>query len=437
MASRAVSAVFVEPGLGKTPSTLAALETLIADTGKGVLVVAPKKVANLVWPEEVQKWKQFRWMRVAMLRTRDGQLAWETDGADIYIINWESVPWFEKTYLNPLGKRDTIPPGTVVYDEISKIKGNKSVWRKLLVKYRHHFSYHIGLTGSPRPNSYLDLWSQFRLLDGGDALGRSFSAYRNEHFKQTDWHGYKYEIRPGHAERIQKLIAPMVIVKQRKDHLHIPPVHYIDIEVPLGKELQAQYDKLEKDLVLQMTPDIITAVNSAALVGKLSQFTGGTIYLDPEPGETVRKWRRVHDLKMDALAKLVTKEPLLVSTMFRHERARYMKRFPKMVQFEDHLAGPWNARKVPLMTADPRSMGHGLNLQGGNRLAWASLTYSREIYDQMNDRLARRGQTRETYIYRLICPNTVDEIMAMVLEEKGQGQQGLFSAINKLKRQYT
>ena len=292
------------------------------------------------------------------------------------------------------------------------------------------------LTGTPAPNSLLDLFAQIRFVDGGKRLGVSYEHFKQTYFKQTGYGGYKWTELPGSKDQIEQRIADMTLTLRSSEWLDIPETIVEDIEIPLGAEMSKEYRDFEKQLIMEVKGKEITAANAAALVSKLLQFTSGAIY------DSEKQWHRIHDLKLKALEKLVKgKGPVLVACSFRHEQARIRQAFPQAKFFDDaksagsqmELLEAWNAGKVPMLVAHPKSVGHGLNLQhGGNVIVWFTLTYSREDYEQMIARLARRGQEDITYVYRLMCPDTVDYAVATVIEEKRATEDRLLTALQLL-----
>ena len=206
----------------------------------------------------------------------------------------------------------------------------------------------------------------------------------------------------------------------------------------MGHDLTEQYKAFEKEQIMLLKNAVeITAANAAALVSKLLQFTSGAVY------DAEKKTHVIHDLKIKALAKIVkqTKGPVLVACAFRHEQDRLRNAFPQARFFADattpalqvHLLSQWNEGTIPILVAHPRSVGHGLNLQRGSKtMVWMSLTYSREDYEQMIARLVRRGQKDVVTVHRLMCPGTVDDVVAEVLQSKRDTEQSLLSALMML-----
>lgn len=427
-------ALFVGMGRGKTAATLQAICDKIVDTAGGALVIAPLNVCLLTWPGEVELWDQFRWMRVANLRTKEGLLAWYNGSADIYIINWDSLPKFINSTMAYVKKGEQLPANIVVYDELSKAKSHKSKRVNMWRRFTYLFEYHWALTGTPNPNSYLDLFAQFRLLCGQKSpLGTAFGKFQQQFFHTTDWQKYKWSINRGAKEEIETLIAPYVLSLGQGNF----PQEFIDWEVVLPKVAQDFYDEMEEKLLAEMKGQVVTAANAAVLVMKLLQVTSGCVY------DEHREMVQIHSEKIKAIREIRKKhkgKPILLVTMFKHERQRILEALPDAELFsnKNDVLARWNKKKVPVLVIDPRSAGHGLNMQhGGHIIIWVSQSYSREYYDQTNARLARKGQKETTIIYRLLCPNTVDWAVSDVLERKGSQQAGLLMALSNIKKLHT
>jgi hypothetical protein len=336
-----------------------------------------------------------------------------------------------------------LPFDTLIIDESSKAKSpdHKGI-NQLRVFMRNITTGSIkrrwALTGTPAPNSLMDLFAQVRLVDDGQRLGRAFDLFKQTYFKPSGFQGYQWKELPGSKEAIESRIHDITLTLRSKDWLDIPDTVVEDIDIHLPPKLIADYKAFEKELVLQIRKDKeITATNAAALVSKLLQFTSGSLY-DEE-----KKWHDIHELKLDALAKIAkeTKSPILVAYAFQHESHRIRARFPQARFFADaknansqtQLLADWNDKKIPMLVAHPKSVGHGLNLQhGGNTLVWMSLTYSREDYEQMIARLSRRGQDALVNVYRLMVPDTVDFAVATVIEEKRTTEDRLLTALQLL-----
>lgn len=428
--------LFMGCGLGKTAVVLHRLARMFDDGAcRGALVVAPLRVANLTWPAEVQKWADVRHLRLAHLRTRRGMEALRRGGAELYVTNYEQLP---KVREELMSMRTRTPYDTVVWDELTRAKNHNSTRINGVRKWLRQFcKRHWGMTGTPAPNTLLELFAQVRLIDGGKRLGPEFCAHRSAYFQPEDWNQYSWVPQEGARERIYRQIGDLALVLRSSEWLNIPDVIQEDIELALPPAAREQYDEMEKELIIVLDGGTsVVAPNAAVLVGKLLQITSGAIY--DEQGRA----HLLHDAKLEALGKLlksIGKEPVLLFYQYQHELERIQRAFPQVVAFREadtvrqqtDLVARWNAGRVPVLAAHPRSMAHGLNMQdGGSTVVWFTLPWSREDYDQANARVARLGQDAVTRIYRLMTRDTMDEVVAEALRAKDEEQTALLQALH-------
>ena len=408
-------------GLGKTASTLSALNELFKDGAiRAALVIAPLRVARVTWPNEIQKWDTFKWMKTEILK---GQKP--SGKAHVYLINDERL-----SQLDDLKFCDV-----VVFDEITKAKNPTSKRIKALRPLLKH-QRRWGLTGTPRPNSLLEIFAQIRLLDDGKRLGTAFAGFRDGYFYPTDYMRYNWEPKAGSEGKVYAKIQDMTVTLRSSDYLDIPDTLLQDIDVPLPDTVRAAYEELEKQFLIATKEGEVVARNAATLVGKLHQICGGTVYNDE------RIIEELHDAKIKALGKLVTNigEPVLVACNYVHERERICRDLSSLgavdvAKFKGDIEKAWNSGVIPILVADPRSIGHGLNMQAGGRtVVWYSPTWSRELYDQFNARVARKGQDKQPQIYRLISPNTIDEAIIETLREKGDAQHEMTRVMSNYRK---
>ncbi len=376
----------------------------------------------MTWPNEIAKWDFCRWMKVASLRDKN-----PPDDAQIYVINYESLP-----RLQNLDDIDVI-----VFDEITKAKNPQSIRIKALKKLLIHRPEirRWGLTGTPRPNSLLDLFGQVKLLDDGQRLGTAASSFKERFFHPTDYMRYNWVPNAGAEDTVYRMISDITLIQRSSDYTDQPDTVLEDIEVTLPEDAKAAYKKLEKDLLLILGKKEVVAKSAAALVTKLRQICGGFVY------DEMRATVVIHDAKIKALKQVLsgTKENVLIFTNFIHEREAVVAALGKgavdAAKFRGDIEKEWNSGRIRWLVADPASMGHGLNMQGGGRTTvWYSLNYSRELYDQANARVARKGQKNQPLLYRLLAKGTIDEAVAETLREKGLGQSEMLAMLHNLRK---
>jgi hypothetical protein len=341
-----------------------------------------------------------------------------------------SYPGFVAKYIKGK-KKHQLPVDTLIIDELSLAKSPNSKRFNALRAWREMFDRIWGLTGTPAPNSYIDLWAQIRFLDDGERFGHTQATYQKAYFYTGTDKFAKHVLKDGAKEKIEAKLSSLCLTMLSEDYLDVPTCNFEDIDVALNDKARREYNTMKKELLLEIEEGEIEALNAAALTNKLLQITGGAVY-DADKNVHV-----LHDAKIKALKELVKRhkgEPILVLTQFKHERARLMAAIPGAKLFHERDMKDWQAGKIPVWIADPRSMSHGIDgMQHGGRIAvWFTLTYSNETYIQTNARLVRTGQSYETIIYRLIAMNTVDEAVVEALKHKDDQQQGLFAALKNL-----
>ena len=422
-----VAAVLLEMGLGKSVITLTALFELCLERFliRKVLVIAPLRVARDTWPAEINKWDHLSSLTysVAVGSEAERREAFSRK-ADIYIINRENIDW--------LVTKSGIPFDfdMIVIDELSSFKSHQAKRFKSLLKVRPKVKRIIGLTGTPSPNSLLDLWAEFRILDLGQRLGRYITHYRNAFFRPDKRNGeiiYSYKALPGAEEQIYERISDITISMKSCDYLQLPECVMNEVPVYMDEKEMGIYDKLRDEMVAQIKGKEIDAVNAAALSGKLLQMANGAVY------DEDKNSLRIHDRKLEALEDLLEGmcgRPVLIAYWYQHDAERIKERFTVREIKTSKDIEDWNAGKIPAAIIHPMSSGHGLNLQaGGSTLIWFGLTWSLELYQQTNARLHRQGQKETVVIHHIIAKGTIDENVMKALRNKEKTQDALINAV--------
>lgn len=424
--------LFLDMGLGKTVITLTAINDLKFNRFQvcKTLVIAPKKVAEATWSKEAAKWDHLRMLRIIpVLGSQAKRVRAINTPADIYVINRENVPWLVEHYRNEW------PFDMVVVDEFSSFKNHQAKRFKALTWVRSHIKRIVGLTGTPAPNGLIDLWAQIYLLDEGKRLGKKITHYRERYFEpdQRDRdHVFSYKPKEGGDETIRQLIGDICVSMKAEDYLKLPDCIVDTRTVVLDDKAQKSYDKLEKEMLLQVDEKTIDAGSAAVLSNKLLQLCNGAVY-----GEG-REVVDIHQCKIEAFLEIVEElngQSALVFYNFQHDLARIHAALARSGLRIRQLKGPqdeadWNNRQIDILLAHPASCAYGLNLQdGGNQVIWFGLNWSLELYQQANKRLHRQGQEQKVFIHVLAVAGGVDEDVAAALEDKGDTQERLMQAL--------
>ncbi|HGA1134276.1 TPA: SNF2-related protein [Streptococcus suis] len=428
------AAVILDMGMGKTATTLSAVNELMFDRFEvaKVLVIAPLRVANTVWSDEIEQWTELRHLRYSKIvgTPKQRKVALQKD-ADIYIVNRENLPWLVEQ-CSPYFKWDM-----VVIDELSSFKSWQSKRFKAFMAMRPYMKRIVGLTGTPSSNGLMDLFAEFKVIDGGERLGRFIGEFRSRYFEEGRRNGnivYEY-IPMDYAEcQIQDKISDITISMKALDYLDMPELISTKKLVRMSEKEKEKYSQFKKEYVLSELDGLeVTATNAASLTNKLVQLSNGAVYSD---NHSVVAF---HEQKLDALEDILESangEPVLVAYWFKHDLARIMGRLEKLkvksrvLKTEEDIR-EWNKGNVPVGLLHPAGAGHGLNLQkGGHHLVWFGLTWSLELYQQTNARLWRQGQESETVVIQhIVTEGTIDEEILKALENKDAQQERLIEAV--------
>lgn len=426
--------LFLEMGLGKTVVTLTAINELMYNTFEisKVLVIAPLRVAEDTWSRESQKWDHLKHLKISkILGSREKRQNAISEDADIYIVNRENVKWL----CDELGRN--WPFDMVVIDELSSFKSIQSQRFKALRRVMPLVSRVVGLTGTPTPNGYMDLWSEIYLLDRGQRLEKTIGAYRERYFipgMRNGYTVYSWILKSGMDRVIQEKISDICVSMKAEDYLKMPERIDNVVEVRLGDQEMSKYYQMEKKQILEIEDRDVVALTAAAVGNKLLQLANGRVYDDE------KRVIRIHNQKILALEEILdcNQEPVLVFYNFKHDLEALSEAFPEhRILDTPKDIEDWNDGKIRLLFAHPASVGHGLNIQaGGHIIVWYGLTWSLELYEQANARLYRQGQKNAVIIHHLIAKGTIDEQVMKVIKEKGSLQDELMRAVNDRRRKY-
>ena len=427
-----VAAILLQMGLGKSVITLTAMQELFRKGEiRKALVIAPLRVARDTWPEEIRKWDHLKELTYSVaIGSAEERRAALRRSAQIHLINRENVPWL----VEHQGKK--FDYDMIVIDELSSFKNWEAKRFRALMKIRPCVKRIVGLTGTPSPNGYMDLFAEYRVLDMGQRLGRFITRYREAYFMPDRWGNgqvYTWKLRLGADEEIFRKISDITVSMKSVDHLEMPECILNNVPVHMDDREKVQYETLKEDLFLRIVNRDgvreIDAKNASVLCNKLSQMANGAVYDDDS------KVVRIHDRKLDALEDLIEAaggNPLLIAYWYQHDIDRIRQRFPevRLIRTSEDIR-EWNAGRIAVGAIHPASAGHGLNLQaGGNTLVWFGLTWSLELYQQTNARLWRQGQKAGTVvIHHLVTEGTIDERILLALKNKDRSQECLIDAV--------
>ena len=457
--------VLADPGMGKTSITLNVIKKL-KERGEidKVLIVAPLRPAYEAWPNEINKWKNFKDLTYTIIDSKNKSKAIKED-VDIYIVTTDLVKWLFNAEINPDKKRARpvlnsnrighLNFSMLVIDELSKFKNNTSMRTRVMYEVSSLFDKRIGLTGSFAPNHLLDVFAETKIIAGDNIFGKYITSFKNTYFNSPIGMNRSFEIlqpKQGAFEAICKALSPVSIHLKAEDYLDMPDKLFINLEATLSSKAMDIYKGFEKEFVAFVNSNVISTQNAATKAIMLRQIASGGIYRDAESEETEgipwkikeRVSEVVHNAKTDILIDLISElqgKPLLLLYHFKHDKERINKAFGNIPCLNDAktpeklraMVDLWNRGEIPILLGQPQSMGHGLNLQkGGNHICFYTLDWSFENYDQVIRRIYRQGNEHKTvYIYHILAKNTIDYYVLQKLQNKEDTQDSILKYLKE------
>lgn len=442
--TRPNSMLWLDMGLGKTVITLTSIAHLLS-TGflSGVIIVAPIRVIRLVWRQEAVKWEHTKHLKFSMVAgTRDQRTRALLRPADVYLINYENLRWLGETLQTYfVDKNKPLPFNGIVWDEISKMKNSSTIRVKSIRKVLPSFAWTTGLTGTPASNGYKDLHGQFLVVDKGQRLGTSKTAFKTRYYKKVG--PYKEIAYEDTETTIKHLIGDITLEMSAEDYNPLPNLIVNNVEIEMPDALRAKYEQMEREFFLQLdSGNSVEVFNQASLTNKCLQFSNGAVY--PIPGMPL--WEPIHDLKLEALEDIIDEaqgSPVLCAYAYVSDAERIMTKFKHLdpinltqCKSESSLNNAmhrWKTGDCALMIGHPASMGHGIDglQKNGHILAWFGLNWSLDLYDQFNARVRRQGQGVPVICHRIMVGQTLDEAQALALDDKARTEKALRNAVKQ------
>ena len=408
----------MRPGSGKTIAALTAIEELIRDKHiRHALVIAPKRVARVVWPDEIKLWAHTAGLKYEVLSgspKERAELLSLAPWRHITIVGLDVVEWLLKELQEY--PDDHMLFDLMVIDECSRLRNPTGKRAQILLRHVKRWKMRWGLSGTLRPSGAEDLFMPATVITNAKLWGRSFYKWRQQRFYPLDYNGYNWAPLPGAEEVINREIAPLCVTLRDDELPQLPELSVIFDRVVLPPAARKQYEDMERKLMTGLGDNVVLAASAAVATGKLAQIANGFIY------DNQRITERIHDEKRDWLQDIVDNAtgPTLLIYEYREdlemlrdilgEDLPYLGDGVTDVKSDAHIAA-WNRKELPFMALHPASGGHGLNLQhGGCDMAWVSPTWSPELWEQTIARLHRSGQIQPVIVRVCTAADTVDQM---------------------------
>lgn len=394
-------------------------------------------------------------------------------GPCIFITNYQSLQMKElfAAFLQ-------WAPEALVFDESHKVKGTTSKTSKLADQLANPFDKVARkalpkpltylLSGSPILNSPMDIFQQYKIMDGGKAFGSNFWAFRARFFRDRNAgmpqgrYFPKWEVmtiakdgRDALGE-INDLIFSSGMRVEKKDCLDLPPEVSITVPVAMSRDQERLYKELKNDFLTFYQSKACVASLAITKALRLMQITSGFISLEDQNSNTENANVQVHleaTPKLEALEELLEEiiaqgHKVLVWAVWRenYEQIKSLcaRRSIGCVEVHGSISAKQKDLNVEKFKTDPDckvfighpgSGGIGINLVNAAYSIFYSRTFSLEQYLQARARNHRGGSKEAGHKnithYDLVCADTIDELVVKKLASKLDMSDKLLSDLTR------
>lgn len=403
------------PGTGKTRVQIEIYRARPKATRKRWLIVSPKTLMVPAWGEDIEKYAPELTVSFAFAETREEAFQAKTD---VVVINSDGVKWLaEKKNEKYLKDFDHL-----TIDEYTTFKHPTSQRSKAMVKIRKYFKYRYVMSGTPNPNSVMELFNPALIVDDGKRLGTSFFRMRNvmqtpeqigpspDHLKWTD--------KPGAGQAVAELLGDITICHPFSVMKHVPENFKEFKRFDLSKRMRKIYDQMEEDCIIAFDDGAVTnAVHAASLRTKLLQIASGAVYAAGEDSDYQLIDTTRYELTCDLVEEV---DHSVVFFNWRHQRDFLCRELDKRgltfavidgsvpQRLRDQIVADYQEGKYRTILLHPRTGAHGLTLTRGRLTVFTSPIYEADLMEQGIKRIYRGAQDKETRTVFIEAKDTVE-----------------------------
>ena len=408
---------FNEQGTGKTASAIWASDFLIEKSlVKRVLIVCPLSIMDSAWRQDLETFAPHLSVDIAhgAKEKREKTLL---GSSRFVIINYDGVK---------IVKDAIVKAGfdLIIVDEATHYKNPQSQRWKVLNKIVEETGCGLWMmTGTPAAQSPVDAYGLAKLINP-NGVPRFFSGFRDQVMQQIS--RFTWVPKPSAVHTVYAALQPAIRFT-KEQCLDLPDMLYTKRRVALTRQQKTYYEKLRKEMIVELSDDSVTAVNAAVALNKLLQISSGAAYTD-DGGVIAFDIDNRYKVLKEAIDE--TDHKVLVFVPFRHTIQLLADKLNADGIDTEVIQGSVSAsrraqtfkdfqeKKSPrVLVIQPQSAAHGVTLTAANTVVWWSPTPSLETYAQANARVHRAGQTNKCIVIQLEG-STAERRMYKLLDKK-------------------
>lgn len=421
--------IFATGNTGKTLSVLWAADYLM-QLGKirRAIIVCPKSVMS-VWENELHSHFLFSRRCVVLHGSKARRLKMLEQDVPFYIINHDGIKTIEKE-LKAKGF------DLWVIDEAAAFRNAQSNRSKCLNRLITDVFWMWMLTGTPCPTLPTDAWALGRMLRSPLAP-KYFSNFKSQVMTQVT--PFKWVPKPDAYATAYAVLQPGVRYK-KEDCIDLPPVTFQHYDCDQTKEQKDAFKEMQKELVMDVGGNKITAANAGVKLNKLLQVCCGEVYDNNGNATTINSLNRLqtcNEIVEQARHKVLVFVPFTAAL---NQVANYLRKKGHSVAVVDGRTSVGKRKKIfddfqntdepRVLVAHPQTTAHGLTLTRADTTIWYAPIFSLEIFEQANNRMSRPGQKNKMTV-AMICSSWLERKVYEALENKAHMQNSVLELYKK------
>lgn len=460
-------ALFMEVGTGKTATAINILRAWNMTVRKPLrtLVLCPQTIIKQ-WSEEIERHSELGAYVIPLVGTGKKRLATLTNhnvGSPIYITNYETLS-MKDVFKELLSQVDCL-----ICDESQYLKNVTALRTKLAIELSDQCSHKIIMSGTPVLKSPMDLFSQFRILDGGETFGKNFFHFRYKYFfdknayMPRDRHFPNWQLRPSIEAEITEKIYSKSIRAKKSECLDLPDLVRVEVPVEMSSAQEKVYKQMAREFVTYVNDNDVRVMSMANIaltkLLRLQQIVTGFLVGKEykEVDELMYSEDKVVDIVdcprdqafKDVLSSIDDSHKIIVWCVFKHNQAKIMRILEELKIGAAELHGSMSAKakeesikrfkedgSCRILVANPRAGGVGLNLTEASYSIYYSRGYSLADDIQSEARNYRGGSEVHSKITRidLYTPNTVDQEIMQAIKNKQDVAEKILAIKSKMEQ---
>lgn len=418
-----------EAGLGKSATIIHLAEELKEQKGlEHCLIICAINSLKSNWKKEIkihsnlscrvigEKINSKGTVTYASMKERAEELRNPLD-AFFYILNIESI---RSDDIIEAIKKSKNKIDMIVLDEAHKASGTSSQQSKNLLKLKD-YAYKLGLTGTLITNSPLSAYIPLKWIGVEKS---NLSAFKSQYCEFGGYGGYQV-VGYKNINLLKSEVDSCSLRRTKSMIKGLPPKTVIKEVIEMSDKHKQFYEDVKNGVKEECDKIELNANNVLSLTTRLRQATASPSTLTSSDILS-SKVERACDLVDEFIAQ---GDKVVIMSVFKdpvYVLKDLLKKYNPLIgtgdQSDDEVSKNielfQTSDKYKVLICTTAKCGTGLTMNAASYLIMLDTPWTEAMTSQCEDRIHRVNNTKPAFIYRLICENTIDEVVDKIVSTK-------------------